>query len=251
LKIIGIVSVVVVIGIVALLFILSGIKGGPELKDCGTDFTCIINASANCTPAKGTLNLYEMSGSGPAIYFEVRSGNMQACNYYMRINDVVQSTVGSADELLAAEKGKEIACTAPASMLVYLSMYTDINLINSSACSGSLKDLLNSFMNQGPITGKPVTIEYTQQKFAVVRCYSGTDALDLRSETGIKLTDLKFSVISADTGESVCTDGYNIASIEPGETQRVVPSTACPLEAGAHYTLRSNQGIPDVDFSCE
>jgi flagellin-like protein len=102
-----------------------------------------------------------------------------------------------------------------------------------------------------PLTGKPATIDYTQQKFAVVNCYTSSGALDIRSESGFTLNDLNFSVINAATGATLCDGAYLITSILPSETQQVANSTACPVVTSTQYTLRSKQGIPDVGFTCK
>lgn len=102
----------------------------------------------------------------------------------------------------------------------------------------------------GPMTARPVTIDYTQQKFAVAGCQASTATLQLRSESGFTLSDLTFSVVNFSTGEELCADAYTIATIASGETVQATNSSPCNMEATSAYILRSELGIPDVPFTC-
>jgi hypothetical protein len=97
----------------------------------------------------------------------------------------------------------------------------------------------------------PASIDYTQQKFAVVNCYTSSGALDIRSESGFTLNDLNFSVINAANGSTLCDGAYIIDTIQPSETKQIANNTACPVTTSTQYTLRSRQGIPDVGFTCK
>jgi flagellin-like protein len=101
-----------------------------------------------------------------------------------------------------------------------------------------------------PMTGKPATISYAQQKFSVSKCYASTDALDIRSDSGFTLSDLNFSVIQQSDGSIICDGEYIVATIAPGETIYTTPAVACALDTSTQYILRSAQGIPDVPFTC-
>ena len=121
-----------------------GIEAGLQLKDCGSDAACFTEASANCTPAKirtTTVN----AGMTIIIYSSVHGGNLTACEYYMKYEDIQLPSGASAMYVSQANllRGKEITCVIPAQPN---GLFSGVSSISAGAittvCTGSFVDVL-------------------------------------------------------------------------------------------------------------
>jgi len=129
-----------------------GIEAGLQLKDCGSDPECFAEASANCTPAKIRITNVN-AGVTVIAYSSVHGGNLTACEYYMKYEDI--QLPSNASEMYVSKanllRGKDITCVIPVQSG---GMLSSLSSISSSAittvCRGSLVDALMSRITAAP-----------------------------------------------------------------------------------------------------
>jgi len=147
-------AIVIPILIIAVVLIAGcvGIESGLSLKDCGNDTACFAEASANCTPAKIRIANVN-SGVTVTMYSSVHGGNLTACEYYMKYEEILLPSNASAMYVSQADllRGKDITCVIPAQSN---GLFSGSSSISSSAittvCKGSLLDALMSRMTAAP-----------------------------------------------------------------------------------------------------
>ena len=128
------------------------IEAGLQLKDCGSDPECFAEASANCTPAKIRITNVN-AGVTVIAYSSVHGGNLTACEYYMKYEDIQLPSNASAMYVSQANllRGKEITCVIPAQSN---GLFSGVSSISAGAittiCIGSLVDALMSRIAAAP-----------------------------------------------------------------------------------------------------
>jgi len=123
-----------------------------QLKDCGSDAACFTEASANCTPAKIRTTDVN-SGVTIIMYSSVHGGNLTACEYYMKYEDIQLPSNASAMYASQANllRGKDITCVIPVQSGGMLSSLSSIaSSAITTVCRGSLVDALMSRMTAAP-----------------------------------------------------------------------------------------------------
>jgi hypothetical protein len=250
----------------------------PAAIDCGTiaasgssdpATSCFNAAASNCTPAKIKMDTRFLDPSASIsgalmMSAEIKGGTTAACTFYEKVDDIIPPAGATAQEIqqftvmAGMMKGKDFTCTLLSSEISPSTAFPGSSSMLSSTemcqrCTGSLIDLFRTMGScpQGG-GGEPIKINYTTTKLAVVSCNAAADAITIRSESGVTLTNLDFSVLYYPyLGEEVlCANAYRTNSIIPAETKQLTPIAPCDLKAGEPYLLRSGQGIPDVSFTC-
>jgi hypothetical protein len=103
--------------------------------DCGSNYSCFVEAASNCTPVKLSQTQNYVTYS-----LQVRRGTAEACNFMYKISSVdfpagMRSQTSRA--LASKLSGASMFCNAPASVNV-LESKKNVELY----CSGGLKDLM-------------------------------------------------------------------------------------------------------------
>lgn len=131
-------GILIAFSAVAFVVLLSGCMEA-ELKDCGNDMTCFMEAAMNCTPAKVNYIQGEeqlgVEGMSMTIYMEVSGGTKETCNSYFQLSDITMPPNAPQEALdrVNQYKGADMRCVGP------VSIFNENTF--ADYCEGTLKDL--------------------------------------------------------------------------------------------------------------
>jgi hypothetical protein len=238
---------------VVFLVVLSGCLG-PELKDCGTDRDCFMEAMEACEPAKVRNEMPALDGS-TTTYMEVRGGTMDSCTFYYKFADATAPSDATAEERAAvmAIIGSDMTCVAP--VQTFITGMQDGSFLTS--CEGPLKDTMMGWIESvpSPSGGTPSGGTGGYPTISVESCYSDPASVTLliRNAGAITVGSTEvFDSYGAQEGNKItdCTFRPN-TDIASGDVLLVTGGTHCTsadMPRGVYF-LRAT-GYSDAPFTC-
>jgi len=98
----------------------------------------------------------------------------------------------------------------------------------------------------GPLTSKPPMGSTTQYSLTVLKCYPGTQNIDVKNTGGTRINAVLFALINKTDGSS---SGAGVTlTMAPGDVNSSVP-TGAGLISGMPYALRATN-FPDIEWTC-